>query len=146
MAPKIILAIVTPLLSLTSIRIGFGLELCIAEPVVSEVLKWNPITVHCREISIGEDFAPYRVEKFTGPLSPPPRRLLLLFPFHERKKREKKEQKIYTKLPNCIFNFHTLPSKFTSWIVKQTLAITLEKIVARRPTWPPGAHRTHFRS
>lgn len=46
MAPKIILAIVTPLLSLTSIRIGFGLELSIAEPVVSEVLKWNPITVY----------------------------------------------------------------------------------------------------
>lgn len=43
MAPKIIPAIVSLLLSLTSIRIAFGLELSIAEPTASEVLKRNPI-------------------------------------------------------------------------------------------------------
>lgn len=42
-APEIILAIVSPLSSLTSIRIGFGLELSIAKPVRSEVLKRNRI-------------------------------------------------------------------------------------------------------
>lgn len=44
-APEIIHAIVSPLSSLTSIRIGFGLELSIAEPVRSEVLKRNRIAV-----------------------------------------------------------------------------------------------------
>lgn len=44
-APEIILAIVSPLLSFTSIRIGFGLELSIVEPNGSEVLKRNPIDV-----------------------------------------------------------------------------------------------------
>lgn len=65
MAPKIILAIVSPLLSLASIRIGFGLEFSIAEPVVSEVLKWNPITVHTeRNASIDQDFPRCRFQKF----------------------------------------------------------------------------------
>lgn len=93
MAPKIILAIVTPLLSLTSIRIGFGLELCIAEPVVSEVLKWNPITVHCREISIGEDFAPYRVEKFT--LAAPSSIIIIPLSFREKKKGKKRTKNLH---------------------------------------------------
>lgn len=125
MAPKIILAIVTPLLSLTSIRIGLGLELSIAEPVVSEVLKWNPITVHVVKY---RRFYMYRVKKFTG--HSPPRRLSS--PFYSKRKRKegiKKSTPVHHKLPNyvCILNFHPLP-EFTSCIVKQTLPITLRKL------------------
>lgn len=108
MAPKIILAIVTPLLSLTSIRIGFGLELSIAEPVVSEVLKWNPITVYTQYREIGEDFTCIVLKKFIGRsfiiISPP----FILKEEREKKKEEEKEGtknlRPYTKLPNCCPN------------------------------------------
>ena len=45
MAPKIIPLIVSPLLSSTSIRIGFGLELSIVGPIGSEVLKRDRVYI-----------------------------------------------------------------------------------------------------
>lgn len=44
-----------------------------------------------REISIGEDFASYRVEKFTGPLAAPS--FITIIPLLFQKKKKKKENK-----------------------------------------------------
>lgn len=45
-----------------------------------------------REISIGEDFASYRVEKFTGPLAAPS--FITIIPLlFQKKKKEKRENK-----------------------------------------------------
>lgn len=44
-----------------------------------------------REISIGEDFASYRVEKFTGPLAAPLFITIIPLLFQKKKKKENKK-------------------------------------------------------
>lgn len=106
-APKIILAIVSPFLSLTSIRIGFGLELSIAEPVVSEVLKWNPITVQ-RNIDRPR-FCFYRIKKFIGALAIAKERhvILLLSKNGKAKRKGNNRRRMYT----CVYACEMLPAE-----------------------------------